>query len=639
MKRKLTSILLVFALVFTVISAGTFSSFAFSKVCKEYAGKIVILHSNDVHGAIDGYQYMAGLKAQYQAKGADVILADAGDFIQGSVYVSASQGDSAVKLMNEVGYDIATLGNHEFAYGYSQMMQSLHNAKFQIVCANVFKKGSTIYPGSTIINKSGVKIGFFGLETPETLTKAPPSRTKGLLILTGDNLKECAKNEAAALREDGADIVIALAHLGVDAATAPYRSIDIFNNAAAMGVDMVIDGHSHTVMSTGPNGEAIQSTGTEFENIGVVVIDKKTKQIEKNELIALKDANGNYLEGLKSSYKVKKTTDSIVSKVDAEYAETFATSEVTLDGAKAPNGNRDSETNNGDLITDALLWYAKSSGDVKNVDNKHIVAVVNGGGIRAAINPGAVTKKDIHTVLPFGNTLAVVYISGAELLEALEASTYCTPESIGGFPQISGMEIILNTGAKYDAMATTYPSSTYYGPKTINRVTIKTINGEPFDAQAKYAVVTNDFCAGGGDTYYALASAEEKFDTGIPLDEVVMDYVKTELGGVIGVAYAEPKGRITLVNINLARPVLKVVKGSAKFTANWTKEKAATGYTVTYAKNKNFKNAKSITVKTNKAVVKKLKAGKYYVKVRSFSTENDIPCQSDWSAIKSVQVK
>ena len=210
-----------------------------------------------------------------------------------------------------------------------------------------------------------------------------------------------------------------------------------------------------------------------------------------------------------------------------------------------------------------MVWTVKKTGGV-TVDEKHIVAVTNGGGIRAAIKPGDITKKDINTVLPFGNTIAVVYITGAELLEALEASTYCVPAStIGGFPQVAGINYTINSAKAYDANPETYPGSTYYGPKTINRVTINNINGEPFDAKATYAVITNNFCAGGGDTYYAFASATSKFDTGIPLDEALMDYITTELKGSIGQEYAEPKGNIT----HVYRPFRDVAEGAYYYYA------------------------------------------------------------------------
>ena len=191
-----------------------------------------------------------------------------------------------------------------------------------------------------------------------------------------------------------------------------------------------------------------------------------------------------------------------------------------------------------------MLWKVMQNKEGLTVDADHVVAITNGGGIRAAIKPGDVTKKDINTVLPFGNTVAVIYVTGAELLEALEASTYSLP--VGGFPQVAGINFTLSTAVAYDANAETYPASTYYGPKSINRVVINSINGKEFKADDTYAVVTNNFVAGGGDTYYAFAAASAQFDTGIPLDEAVMEYVTTELKGVIGAQYAAPQGRILL---------------------------------------------------------------------------------------------
>ena len=178
---------------------------------------------------------------------------------------------------------------------------------------------------------------------------------------------------------------------------------------------------------------------------------------------------------------------------------------------------------------------------------ENALAIVNGGGIRASIASGSITKKDINTVLPFGNTITVVYVTGRELLEALEASTYCTPTAVGGFPQVAGIEFTVDTSKPYDAQDETYPASTYYGPKTINRVTINNINGNAFDENAVYAVITNNFMAAGGDTYYAFASATNQFDTGIPLDEAVMSYITEKLGGVVGEEYASPFGRIHVI--------------------------------------------------------------------------------------------
>ena len=507
----------------------------------KYVGHTVILHTNDVHGAIEGYAYVAALKAEYEAQGAEVILVDAGDYSQGTTYVSTTKGADAVDMMNVTGYDIATLGNHEFDYGYAQLAENMKKAEFKVICADILDaEGKPVFDANyTYTNKGGLKIGFFGLDTPEAQTKTNPALIQGLTFLTGDELFAAAQAQVEALAD--ADLVVCLAHLGVDDESEPYRSTDLA--AKVSGIDIIIDGHSHTVMTEGENGEAIQSTGTAVANIGVIVIDNQTRSIVDNYLYEITEESA-------KDETVAAAAQVIVDRVKAEYGQVFAKSEVTLNGAKAPNGNRDSETNNGDLITDAMIWQVMQNKEGLKVADDMVVAITNGGGIRAAINPGDVTKQDINTVLPFGNTVALVYVTGAELLEALEASTYCTPTSVGGFPQVAGMEFTLDTTEEYDAQEETYPDSTYYGPKSINRVTIDSINGKAFDAEATYAVITNNFCAAGGDTYYAFAAAKEQFDTGVPLDEAVMAYVTEELGGVIGEKYAEPQGRITIKGIN-----------------------------------------------------------------------------------------
>lgn len=539
--RKFLSVLLAMAMVLSLTVTGfaiedtAAATDAETKTEATMAGKTVILHTNDVHGAVDGYAYIAQLKADYEAKGAEVILVDAGDYSQGKTYVSVTKGADAVTMMNAAGYDVVTLGNHEFDYGYAQLKENMSKAKFKVVCADVFNEdGTPIFDANyTYTTKSGVKVGFFGMETPETQTKANPALIKGLTFATGDAFTKAAADQVAALKD--ADVVICLAHLGIDAESAPYRSTDLY--AAVKGIDFIIDGHSHTVMTKGEKGEPIQSTGTAFANIGVIVIDNATKKIESNSLFEIK-------EDTAKDATVAAAAKTIVDRVDAEYDVVFAKSEVTLNGAKAPNGNRDSETNNGDLITDAMLWKVMQNKEGLTVDADHVVAITNGGGIRAAIEPGDVTKKDINTVLPFGNTVVTIYITGEELLEVLEASTYSLP--VGGFPQVAGINYTISTAVAYDANAETYPASTYYGPKSINRVTINSINGKEFKADDTYAVVTNDFSAAGGDTYYAFKAATAKFDTGIPLDEAVMEYVTTELKGVIGAQYAAPQGRILM---------------------------------------------------------------------------------------------
>jgi 5'-nucleotidase len=288
-------------------------------------------------------------------------------------------------------------------------------------------------------------------------------------------------------------------------------------------------------MTSGENGEPIQSTGDHMSNIGVIVIDDATKTIESNELIST--------ENIPADEEVLGAANYIIADVDKQYGAVFAQTTVTLNGERNP-GNRTEETNLGDLICDAMIWQILKEDGAVYVDTSNIVAIENGGGIRATVDIGDITGNDIINVLPFGNTIGIVYVNGATLLEALEASTFMTPDAVGAFPQVSGIDFTIDTTKEYAANSETYPDSTYYGPATVNRVTINSINGKPFDLNGVYGVITNDFIASGGDTYYVFGSSPVNTDTGILLYDAVVDYIKEALGGVVGEQYATPQNRI-----------------------------------------------------------------------------------------------
>ena len=509
---------------------------------QDLTGHIVILHTNDVHGAIGEYAKVAALKQAYQAAGAYVLLADAGDFIQGDPTVSASQGKTAIELMNLAGYDVAAPGNHEFDYGYPNLKTLAGEADVPILAANVrYDNAAALGDQTTFTTTDGKKIGIFGLDTPETATKAHPDKIKGVSFLAAQEMFDCAQAQVDALKADGCDYIICLGHLGIDAESTGNRSIDLLEKVT--GIDVFIDGHSHSTLEeikeatngTGKVGDTVlTSTGTKLANVGMVDISPdgtiSTSSLATSELTVTPDA------------KVAARAEEIQKEIDADYGTVFAKTEVALDGEKA--NVRTGETNLGDLIADAMLWQAGL------LDEGVDAAVTNGGGIRASIAAGDITKKDINTVLPFGNTLYVVKVTGAELLEALEASTYCTPEAIGGFPQVAGIEFTVNTGAQFDTKEL-YPGSTYGKPASINRVMIQTVGGEAFNPEETYTIVTNDFMGAGGDTYYAFKAASSGYDSGVPLDEVVMDYITSELKGVVSKAqYGETDNRIHTISYN-----------------------------------------------------------------------------------------
>ena len=538
MKKKLLSLLLALAMVFTLAACGE---------KKPAPGKdatatepVVILHTNDVHGAVSNYAKVAALASQYESEGAYVLILDAGDFSQGDTAVSVSEGATAVELMNMVGYDAVALGNHEFDYGFEALKKNMENAQFPVLAANVKYNGELAFDDAAVFTTpGGTKIGVFGLDTPETATKAHPGKIQGVTFAGGEEMYAIAQEMVDMLKNEGCNYIICLGHLGIDDETAATanRSIDLLEKVT--GIDVFIDGHSHSteeeiVEKTNADRKVgdtvITSTGTKIENIGVVTI--------KDSTITTETVLAEEVEAPADS-EITARANAIIAEIEADYGTVFAKTEITLNGEKAP-GNRTEETNLGDLITDALVWGAGQQGETVDA------AITNGGGIRATIEAGDITKKDINTVLPFGNTLSIIKITGAELLEVLEASTFCTPEAIGGFPQVSGIEFTLDTTKAYD-QGEEYPGTTYFAPKTINRVTISTVGGKAFDPAATYTIATNDFMASGGDTYYCFVNATANYDLGLPMDEVVMDYVNTVLGGTVTAEkYGEPAGRITI---------------------------------------------------------------------------------------------
>ena len=396
--KKFLSLLLALAMMFSLsVTASA------AEEGESLEGSIVILHTNDVHGGIAGYAKVAALKAEYQAKGAYTLLLDAGDYIQGDPTVSVSQGKTAIELMNLAGYDAATIGNHEFDYGYANFKEITKDAKFPVVAANVLVNGKAENTHVIFGEEGGKKIGIFGLSTPETATKAHPAKIQGVTFPAGKDMFAIARAEVKALEDEGCDYIVCLGHLGIDDESKGNRSIDLMD--AVEGIDLFIDGHSHSTLEEvkeAAGDKPITSTGTKLANIGVVTISAEGE-------IAMENVSA---EGLAEDKDIAARAAAIQKQIDDDYGAAFAKTEVLLNGDKDP-GNRTEETNLGDLITDALVWGAKKNGE--EVD----AAVTNGGGIRAPIAAGGITKKDVNTVLPFGNTLSIVKVTGAELLEAL----------------------------------------------------------------------------------------------------------------------------------------------------------------------------------------------------------------------------
>lgn len=504
----------------------------------DVSGKLVVIHTNDTHGhdvAVEGETVgtagVAALKKDFEAAGASVLLVSAGDFSQGTTLVSLDKGASAVAFMNAAGYDVAAPGNHEFDYKMDALKANVAAADFPVLAANIVYTSSKkpVFGDHVTFDTAIGKVGVFGLDTPETMTKAHPDNVKGLTFYQGDELVKCAQAQVDALKKDGCVYIIALSHLGVDPESAPNRSTDVF--ARVNGVDLVIDGHSHTEMGAYTNNAYIHSTGEYLNNVGVVITDGK-------------DENGALISAAaytKVDAEVAKVVNARNEAVQAELNKTFAKTEVLLNGERAP-GNRTEETNLGDFAADAILWSAKQAVGEDKVD----VAITNGGGIRASIEVGDITMNTMKTVFPFGNEVATIEVTGAELLEALEAATCSTPTAIGAFPQVAGMSFTIDTTVEY-VNGDAYPDSTYFKPANPGaRIKDVMVNGKALDLTAKYVVATNDFTAAGGDTY-GVFLGKSVYKTGVALEDALVNYTRDVLGNVITAEkYGEPAGRITV---------------------------------------------------------------------------------------------
>ena len=454
---------------------------------------IVILYTNDVHTYIDGvlsYDVIAGLKAELEAEFGNVLLVDAGDHVQGTAFGSMDKGATIVKLMNAAGYDLATLGNHEFDYGMDGAMNVIDWAEYPYISANFYHeengvKGETVLEAVHLFELGGRVIGFVGITTPETFTKSTPAYFQDE---AGNYIYGISGGEdGAALHADvqagidaakaaGAEIVIALGHLGDDPASQPWTSEETI--AGVSGLTAFIDGHSHStivgkdVADKDGNAVLLTQTGEYFDAIGMMLIDGETGEISTDlisyaEITAtVMDENGEAVlnedgeevtevigyEFISDLYTgaswcsdadVKAIQDAWIEEINTQLGQTIGSTSVVFDNYDA-EGNRmvrSQETNTGDFAADALYYLFDNMG--LDVD----VAVMNGGGVRNKAVTGDIsylTAKSIHT---FGNVACLQTITGQQLLDALEwgARGVGTGEEIGGFLHVSGITYKIDT--------------------------------------------------------------------------------------------------------------------------------------------------------------------------------------------------
>ena len=555
MKKKVLSLVLAAAMVMGLAAPALAAE-------ESENGKIVILHTNDVHCGIDpatdeesgavtnvGYAGVAAYKAEMEAQyGAEnVTLVDAGDAIQGGPIGTLSKGSYIVDIMNEVGYDFAIPGNHEFDYGMDNFLTlAKEKAQYTYLCCNFTDlEGKPVLDAYKVVDYGDVSVGYVGIDTPESFTKSTPTyfqNEKGEYIYSfsqgneGADLYAAVQKAVDAAVADGADYVVALGHLGNEGSTDVWTSKSVIANTT--GIDVFIDGHSHeaydeTVQNKDGEDVVLAQTGTKLANIGKVVIDTKTGDITA-ELVSGYD-------------KQDETVAAYVAKVNEEFAgvlqEVVAKSDVdltTLDPATGERAVRSAETNLGDLCADAYRVLLGAD-----------VAFVNGGGVRADIAAGDITYENIINVHPFGNEACLVETTGQDILDALEMGARLYPEENGGFLQVSGLSYTID--ASVPSSVVLNDEGEFVKVDGDYRVKDVMVGDEPLDVTKTYTLASHNYMLKSGGDGFVMFKDDPVLKDCVMIDnQVLINYIVDELGGVVGADYAAPQGRITIVNADQA---------------------------------------------------------------------------------------
>lgn len=496
---------------------------------------VTILYTNDVHTYIDNkspkltYAAIAAMKQGYVDEGKPVLLVDAGDHIQGTAYGSMDDGATIIELMNEAGYDIATLGNHEFDYGMARAKAIIKEADFPYVSCNWvdLRTGLRVLPAVKLFPAGGKWIAFVGITTPESFTKSTPAyfmnakQTKYIYdILGGDDgrkLYDAVQKAIDKAKTLGADIIIGLGHLGVDPSSSPWTSEDVIANTT--GFDAFIDGHSHTVMENKRVYDAagkpvtLTQTGSYLANVGKMTIAEDGAIT--TELISTADV---------SDAAVAATAEAWINDVDAMLGEQIATTDIKFyinDPATGKRRIRTGETNLGDFVADGIYTYFN---EIEQLDCD--IAMMNGGGIRTDVDAGKWTFKTCKQVSPFGNVACLMSVTGKQIQDALEfGARFVGPEGKenGGFLHVAGATYEIHTDIPNTVL--TDDKNVWVGSATgtprVQNVRIynkKTGAYEPLDLNRTYAL------AGMNYTLRNLGDGFAMFDGA----ELIKDYVSED---------------------------------------------------------------------------------------------------------------
>ncbi len=525
----------------------------------EKNGDVIILYTSDVHCGIDqGFGY-AGLKAvrdSLENQGYTTLLVDNGDAIQGEVVGSMTKGEAIINLMNDLKYDVAIPGNHEFDYGMDRFLELTGMAEYPYISCNFNFKGEPVFDPYLIKEAAGVKIAFVGVTTPETVKSSTPKYFQdetGAFVYdfcqdeTGAKLYAKIQEAADAARAEGADYVYLLAHCGLVDACRPWTYADIISNTT--GIDVVLDGHSHdseqVVMKNKTGEEVIRSAcGTKLQSIGWSLITKDGK-ITAGLYNWPNETAAPALLGIKN--EIGDAVDAANKSLDESLDEKAGSSEVELTindpVEKDANGKpirmvRRAETNLGDLSADAIRAATGAE-----------IALINGGGIRVSIPSGDITKREILAVNPFGNILCEVEATGQQILDALEWGARAIPGETGAFLQVSGLTYEVHSAIESPCI--TDENSMLAGFKEgERRVQNVMVGGEPLDPAKTYTVGGTDYVLlNNGDGNTALSGVTVLRENITADYQALMDYITETLGGSVGSDYADlyGQGRIKII--------------------------------------------------------------------------------------------
>ncbi|MBQ3195487.1 MAG: 5'-nucleotidase C-terminal domain-containing protein [Clostridia bacterium] len=539
MKRSFKAILatllvLIFSLSAVSVSAGE-------------GGDIIVLYTNDVHCAIDGYSSLAAYREQLIAEGNTVITVDLGDAIQGEIIGTLTNGEAAVELMNATGYDYAIPGNHEFDYGMDNFLGlAVNSADYEYLSANFvdLRLGTTVLPAYAIENFGGFKVAFVGVSTPEAYTKSTPVYFQDedgnyIYSFSENSFYDTVQTAVDRAIYDGADLVVAMCHLGIEGTTDGWKSTDLIANTT--GIDVVLDGHSHQTIHgdiyQNKNGDSVllSSTGEKFANIGKLTVSAGGGVI--SQLVSLDAVTG---EG--EAYNDVQT---LIDNYNAELAYLFnpvgiSDANLAIYDEEGTRIIRNCETNMGDFVTDA--YRAVTGADI---------AFANGGGIRAEIPAGSVSRKQIMDVNPWSNEMCVIEATGQQILDALEHGASAYPQEFGGFLQVSGLSYEIHSYIESPVRIDEMGAFMYVEEGAERRVANVKVGDEAIDPAETYTVAGSFYMLkNGGDGFTMFDDCSIVAYEGLLCDaEMLIEYFLTELGGQIsaeqyGNLYGE--GRITL---------------------------------------------------------------------------------------------